>query len=221
MNDQELSGISAVISESMKIKGISVEKLSQLTGVSDRFITLLLDEQHKKLPSAPYVRGYLARIGTALNLNGEQLWENYESQHAEAQEGKRNVTTTHAFSAPTPRPLALVIGGIIALILVVIGIRAFFFSRSSELILQHFPETVSTSTLAIRGTVDPASQLTINGEEIHPDAQGAFEKQVTLTPGFNTFRFTTKGILGREFAITKQVYFATSTKHVEQKTTTE
>ena len=44
-----------------------------------------------------------------------------------------------------------------------------------------------------RGTSDPDSPLTINGQAIQRDAAGAFAAEMKLTPGKNTFVFSHKG----------------------------
>lgn len=49
-----------------------------------------------------------------------------------------------------------------------------------------------------------------------PDESGLFEKNFTLTSGFNTFNFKVRGILGKELQMTKQVYLTTSTKKTEK-----
>ena len=47
-------------------KNISLEKLAELSGVSLRHVeALLLGETHK-LPPAPYIRGYLVKMGHIL-----------------------------------------------------------------------------------------------------------------------------------------------------------
>lgn len=212
---EEIKPIAEIIGEAMKMKGVSADKLSQLTGVSDRFIALLLDDKHEKLPSAPYVRGYLSRIGNALNLNGEELWTDYTKQHTVARSGKNDTLATNKFEMKYPS--APVIAGIAIIIIAIIifAFRAPAFIGTPTLSLENLSDAASTSTLDIKGKIDPKNQLTINDEVVYPDEQGTFEKKVSLVPGFNTFRFKVKGVLGKEFETTKQVYLATSTKHVE------
>lgn len=221
MNEfEEIKSVSAAISEAMKMKSMSADKLSQVTGVSDRFIALLLDEKHEKLPSAPYVRGYLSRIGNALNLSGDQLWADYTKQNIVTRSGKNDTFATNKFEIKYPSAPVLAGGATIIIAIIIFAFRAPAFIGTPTLSLDNFSDTASTSTLDIKGKIDPKNQLTVNDEVVYPDEQGIFEKKVTLMPGFNTFRFKVKGILGKEFETTKQVYLATSTKHVELKTTT-
>jgi hypothetical protein len=61
--------------------------------------------------------------------------------------------------------------------------------------------------LTIEGKTDNLNQLTINGEPVYLNDDGAFQKQVELQPGFNTFIFKIKRLLGKEHTIIKQVFY--------------
>ena len=74
---EENKSLSNLILDSLRLKGMSVEKLAQLTGISEMFLEQLLEEKFEKLPSYPYVRGYLIKIGNVLNLDGEKLCQEY------------------------------------------------------------------------------------------------------------------------------------------------
>ncbi len=217
---EEIKPIAEIIGDAMKMKSISADKLSQLTGVSDRFIALLLEDKHEKLPSAPYVRGYLSRIGNTLNLNGEQLWADYTKQHIVARSGKNDRLARNKFEVKYPGMPVIAGIAVVIIAIIIFVFRAPAFVGTPTLSLENFSDTASTSTLDIKGKIDPKNQLTVNDEVVYPDEQGVFEKQVTLVPGFNTFRFKVKGVLGKEFETTKQVYLATSTKRVEPITNT-
>ena len=54
--ENEKKKLNNLILEALKLKGMNLEKLSQLTGVSEHSLALLLEEQFDKLPPAPYVR---------------------------------------------------------------------------------------------------------------------------------------------------------------------
>jgi hypothetical protein len=66
---------------------------------------------------------------------------------------------------------------------------------------------ITSQEFTIQGTVDPSSQLAVNGEIVYSDKEGNFEKTVALHPGFNTITFTVKRILGRESVYTKQIFY--------------
>ena len=218
----ETRTMAAMIEDAMKAKSVSIEKLSQLTGISERFLEALVKEGSEKLPAAPYVRGYLGKIASVLNLDGDALWSEYSRQYVRPKstkkmamnESERKFEVLEKFVSPR----SLIIIGAILGVGLVIWLRGSAFIGRPTLSLEQFDDTtpVATSTFVIKGKIDPKNQLTINDEIVFPDDTGAFEKNFVLTPGFNTFHFKVKGILGKELDITKQVYLTTSTKRSEK-----
>ena len=90
-----------LILEALKLKGMNLEKLSQLSGVSERSLALLLEEQFDKLPPAPYVHGYLVKIAETLNLDGRELWREYLKNNEEIRRsGKEDILPLNRFAIP-------------------------------------------------------------------------------------------------------------------------
>lgn len=226
----EKKSLGAQLEDAMKAKSISLEKLAQLTGISERFLESIIKEDKSKLPSAPYMRGYLSRIAGVLNLDGDVLWNEYQAQNS----GKQIVPKSETINEPRHNEwikkmmntkVLVAIGVVLGILLVIIW-RGPAFIGKPTLVLENFGDnvSVSTSTFTVKGKIDPKNQITINDEVVFPDDTGTFEKSFTLASGFNTFHFKVKGILGKELDITKQVYLSTSTKksekQVENKTAT-
>ena len=208
----EVRSIATVIADAMKMKNISIDKLSQLTGVSDRFIQLLLEGKYHKLPSAPYVHGYFGRIANALNLNSEELWNEYTAHTVLSRTGKHTATPAPISFTKLSTGLMIVVG--IALMgLIVIALRTPSLFGEPTISLESFDSTTSTSTFIMKGVIDPSNELLINDEPVLTDATGTFEKQFELMPGFNNFRINVRGLLGKEFSVTKQILLTTSTEH--------
>ncbi len=226
----ETKTVAEVIGEAMKSKSISIEKLAQLTGISERFLELMIKEKIGKLPSAPYMRGYFSRIADVLGLSGELLWSEYQRQNAvkkfKEKPEQNHTTNKMEWIKKFMDTRTLVITGVALGVLLVIMVRGSAFIGRPTLSLEHFDDniSVSTSSFVVKGKIDPKNQLTINDEVVFPDDTGTFEKSFTLAGGFNTFNFKVRGILGKELDVTKQVYLSTSTKkgekQVENKITT-
>jgi len=218
----ETKTVAEIISDAMKSKNISIEKLAQLTGISERFLELMIKEKAGKLPSTPYMRGYFLRIADTLNLNGEELWSEYQRQNAvqkfkDKPEPNRGTNKEEWIKKLMNTKTLIAIGVGLGILLVIIW-RGPAFIGKPTLSLEHFDDnvSVSTSSFVVKGKIDPKNQLTINDEVVFPDDTGTFEKSFTLTSGFNTFNFKVRGILGKELDVTKQVYLSTSTKKGEK-----
>jgi len=213
--EERRNNLSSLILETLRAKNLSVEKLSQMTGVPERFLNLLIEERFEKLPAAPYVRGYLLKIAQALNLEGNRLWGEYLKDNALIRRsGKKDELPPNRFalSVITVNKKIIAFVGVLLILGIFVAIRLPSILGVPELIVDVEDDVVtSSSVITLSGTIELKDQLTINGELIYPDSNGAFTKTVTLEPGFNTFVFNAKRFLGKERTAVKQIFYQTST----------
>lgn len=209
--------LSETLVEAMKMKGLTVPKLSEATGVAERIIELLLAERFDALPPAPYVRGYLMKLAESLDLEGEVLWDAYGKFHAAIRRaGTKDILPANRFALPRVSRKFLV-GGALALIIVGFIVSRFFFGGIALTLQVNIPENlvVATSTYVFEGRVHPGDQLTLNGAPITLDLEGAFTRAWELAPGFNTLRFAVTRPLEGEREFVHQIFYevpaATST----------
>ncbi len=200
------------LAEAMRVKGMSTEKLAQTTNISERFIDLIIEEKYSKLPAAPYLHGYIVRIGEVLGIDGEALWgEHLAHESAVSRSGPSDLLPgTDRFQLPFGRRtiIALVVSGVI---LLYVAFRLPGVFGKPELTLSFEDGViVTTSTFVLSGSADPKGELTVNGEVVYPNGDGTFTKQANLIPGFNTFTVSVKRIMGAESSLVKQVFFKTA-----------
>ena len=212
---QEAKTFGAIVIDAMRSKNFTIEKLSQVTGVSDRFLTYLVNGECEKLPAVPYVYGYVMKIAEALGIDGASLWQDYLKGSASLRRsGKGDALPTNRFVTPELNPRVI---GAVAIAILIIGSLVF---RLPALLgvptvtLNGFPDAlvVEEPTYRILGTIDPADELTINREPVYADTNGVFERIVTLEPGFNTFEFRAKRFLGKERILVKQIFYRAATQ---------
>jgi transcriptional regulator with XRE-family HTH domain len=209
---EEIKSVSSTLMDAMRVKNLSVEKVANATGVSENFISAILDENSKKLPPAPYVHGYLLKIAEALGLDGEKLWQSYlKSNDGIRRSGERDHLPSNRFAAnPVKRSLVIAVL-VIVLVLGYVGIKVFSYLSTPNLTLAQISDNmvVTDPQFTIHGTTDPSNKLTVNGDAVYPDKNGNFEASVDLQPGFNTITFKIKKLLGRDYTITKQIFYQT------------
>ena len=214
MTEENEKSISEILLSAMKSKNMTVEKLAQATGVSDRFLELILEERFEKLPSSPYLHGYIIKISETLGLEGERIWNDF-FKHAGGvkKSGARDAIPGNRFAARRINRKIIAFAAIGGIVLIYAVFQVFSFFKNPELSLEDINDgmVVSTSTLHIKGSIDPRNGIILNGEQLYPDENGAFEKEMQLSPGFNTLKFTIKKFLGSEYDIEKRVFFETST----------
>ncbi len=196
-------------SDLLRVKGVTIEKLAQTTGISERFLELLFSEQYDKLPAAPYIHGYILKIAEVLGMDGEELWREYQRHtHTIRRSGEHDRLPQNRFSPVRANKKMIVFGVIAFVILIYIAFRIPSFLGKPSLSLDMENNTVvSTSTFVISGSTSPKNTLTINNETVYPDTKGNFSKNVELSPGFNTFTFTVKRLLGGEETTVRQVFY--------------
>lgn len=210
--EYEEQRLSQTIVEAMKMKGFTVTKLSEATGVSERIVEFILAERFDELPPAPYVRGYLLKIAEVLGLEGDSLWDTYGKYHAEIRRsGYHDTFPENRFALPKISR-KLVLGVAISLLILgfiasrfLWGGRAFIFevNISDNLV-------VTTSTYTLEGRVRAGDQLTLNGASLNLDLDGGFTREWNLAPGFNTLRFVVLRPLEGEREFVEQIFYEVS-----------
>lgn len=209
--ETEQKNLSSLIVEALRIKGISVEKLAQITGISERPIMMLIEEKLDKLPSAPYVHGYLMKIAEVLGLDGKKLWQEYLKDNAALRRsGKEDILPPNRFALPHWNKKFIWAGAIVAILIVYGAIKIISFNGQPNLSINAIPATVTQSNLTVTGQIDPQAQLTLDKEQIYPNKDGYFDKIISLSPGLNSLEFDIKKPLGKSFTIIKQVLYETT-----------
>lgn len=201
--------LSETLVEAMKVKGLTVSKLSEATGVSERVLELLLADRFDELPPAPYVRGYLLKIAEVLGADGEILWDAYGKFHAEIRRaGQKDVLPENRFALPRVSRKLVLGAGLAALVIIFVASRLFFGGTSFTFEV-NVPDNlvVTTSTYLLEGRVRAGDQLTLNGTPLILQSDGTFTREWTLTPDFNNLKFTVIRPLEGEREFAKQIFY--------------
>lgn len=210
MVTEDMDNLMAQIVERMKEKDISVEKLSQVSGVSDRYIKLLLEGNTEKLPPAPYIRGYIKKIAEALKLDSEALWKEFQKRHETIrQSGVLDKLPPNRFEKKS-RGRKVFIALLILIPLTLLGFARLSYTKKPTLILENLKNEVtivSKEKFTIQGTIDSSYTLRINSEQVLIDEEGAFTQELILTPGFNTITFKASRLLTQEYRVVKQILY--------------
>lgn len=217
MNNTESNtrSLSTTLIEAMKIKGFSLEKLAQITGVSDRFIEYLLGEKLDQLPSAPYIHGYILKIGEALGLDGENLWrEFFKNSRIVRTSGARDALPGNEMHRKKINKKVAVVIMLAVFVLSYVAFRIQAYFGEPYFVLENLTDNmvVAEQSFTIRGKINIRDQIMLNGEQVYPNEKGVFEKKIQLQPGFNALSFKIKKFLGKEYTIDKQIFYKTQPK---------
>ncbi len=197
--------------EHIESKGFNIKKLAELTGIPERYIEALATGQGQTLlPPAPYVRGYLSKLSLVLDFDKEAMWRLYQDDSRIHRSGQTDKLPSNRFAVKTLNKRWL-IGGLASLFLFFyLGINVYqMFNAPTLKIIFPATETLvwSQPSIILRGVVESANTLTINGIEVYVSKDGNFEKDYSLLPGLNTIEFIAKKFLGRENKVVRQVIY--------------
>lgn len=209
MNRGGQKGISELLVELLEERGINPEKLSYVTNIPTRFVDALLEGDFKKLPAKPYVRGYLIRIAAALGVADEIIMEAYrESTEIRSSGGKDKLPINRFAIQKINKNFAVGVVVILGL-LIFLGLRIndIMGTPTLQVNLSENPSSTTNQTLKITGKVSAKDKLTLNQEIVYTNQDGTFQKDITLSPGLNTFEFDATRFLGRETKIVRQVVY--------------
>src|SRR3989344_8187199 len=153
--------------ELMANRAISVAKLSELSGVPERYIEALRIGNFDQLPSAPYVRGYLNKVAAIFGTDPGELWRKYKSECEPKVSGGEDRLPENRFSLKKLSKGKIVIGAVALVILIYAGLRFGDIIGMPKLTIES-PATASLITsmpdFEVSGSIKPGDSLTINGE---------------------------------------------------------
>lgn len=204
------SKIEKLLQEAMASKHIGVERLQSLTDIPTHFLDALLTSDFESLPAKPYVRGYIAKLSKALDLDEDELLALYENESLSSS-GIKDELPSNRFALPKLSYKSFILPVLIAVVIIYIIVFAIR-SRTPYLELISLPATseafeVSSPTISLEGRIKPGDTLFINGEKLAVDSAGRFEHEYLLEPELNTLVFEVKRFLGKEIRVTRQVFF--------------
>ncbi len=208
-----------LLKELIAARGLNTDKLAAVSNIPSRFISLILDGRYKELPSKPYIRGYLIRIASVLNVDPDMLLESYDSSVDLPTSGDKDRLPVNRFQTKQMNR-GLIAAAVIVIIL--IGVIAFRFNDIIGIptIQVNVPDTTQSQTLHITGEVKPGDTITLNGQSVYPASDGTFVTDIFLNPGPNNLDFVVKRFLGRSAELTKVVVYQTQTASSTQISTT-
>lgn len=209
-SDKNLGELLAEIAGS---RGVTAEKLSELTNIPKRYITALFENDIKNMPAAPYVRGYLTKIASILGIDSESLYEAYHRLNLKTS-GREDFLPKNRFALTKSRKGLAALAGVLLIVgylgsvrlNAALGIPSIDINLPAKVDDRDFLET-RESVYAVEGKIDAKDSISINNEAIPTDESGLFFKEIALDKGLNTFEIRVKRFLGRETTIIRKVFY--------------
>lgn len=205
----DYTDFSNFLKDKMRERNLTFKRLSELTGVSVRHLEALSSGNPDRLPSAPYLKGYLLRLGEVLGFDPDEAWREMKKLTDPKSSGESDEPAKNRFSRE-PIPRYTIAGIVVLLLLMYAGLRFYKISGMPSLIISSPQENmvvVGENSFLLAGSVSNASELAINSEQVQIQPDGSWQKTVSLQPGINTVEITAKKFLGREAKIIRQIVY--------------
>jgi cytoskeletal protein RodZ len=214
----------------IKDRGLSIKKLAEITGIAPAHLEAMVHGRFDDLPSAPYVHGYLVRLGKSLDFDGDEWWGKIKKERLVQNSGPADSLPSNRFIRQSPTKFIwIVVVGALVIIYLAFQIPVIFGKPQLTVVFPTAnPYTATTNTLTLQGFVRGADSLYLNNgaagaggtgganstsgnndgnETIATAPDGSWQKSVLLQNGMNTFQVTAKKLLGGETSVTEQIMY--------------
>ena len=201
------------LEERIKEKGITIKKLSEISGISLKHLNALKNDDFPALPPAPYIHGYINKLSELFGFESEEWWQRVKISELNIYSPADTPPKNRFLSRPLPK------GSIAAILVFVVAFSAFGFGSSRifgrpTATIQYpdkNPATAIRKNITLVGMVTRGSQLYINGELVEINNNGVWEKTIVLENGMNPVEIKAKKFLGGETRILQQIIYEAST----------
>src|SRR3989344_6878521 len=84
----------------IKQHGLTLKKISELTGISIKHLTALSSGEFGALPSSPYFRGYIMKLGSVLDFDPNIWWTKFKESGFVKDAGTHDAPPRNRFIRP-------------------------------------------------------------------------------------------------------------------------
>jgi len=196
-------------------KKLTLDEAEKQLRIRKKFLEALEQNEWDRLPSLPYIKGFLRNYSMLLDLKPEEMLAIFRRQYHELSkaavlpDGMANPINDSVFRI-TPR--LLTISGIVLFFIIFFGYllsQYQAYTNPPNLIITSPKdgETVQTESIEVVGKTDRDTVVSLNNRKIAVTDTGDFKSTVTLTPGINTIVIDSVSKHGKKRTLSRTVSF--------------
>lgn len=197
-------------------KRVDFEDVEKATKIRRKFLQALEENAWEKLPSLPYIKGFIRTYSSYLNLKPEEMVAIFRRHFSEQEKtGLLPQGLTHPLNQPIFNftPASRVTGIVIAFLLLFFGYLFFQYQAytSPPALLVNQPqegELVKSAEVNISGKTDEDAVISINNQKIALSNGGEFTTTVLLSPGVNSIIIESTSKYGKKKTVTRTIQVA-------------
>jgi cytoskeletal protein RodZ len=202
--------------EKREEKGLSLEKLEEMTKIKKTILDDLENERFEKLPPKIYIRGIISKYCQHVDLDTKEVVGTFDKYFYENRSDKFNVGKVTTIENATEKmkvkhfdvkKFLIFVIGILVLSFVVWQASLMLLPPQIEMMNPKEETSYTNVPVNIKGRVIRTKFLTINGQPILFDKYGYFEYSMILDPGVNEIQISAKNQLNKITNIVREIVY--------------
>jgi cytoskeletal protein RodZ len=185
--------VGEILREKRLKKNLSFEEIEKQTKIRVKYLKALEENEFKKLPPAPFVKGFIRNYAKFLKLDHQNLLAILRRDYDEDKLGHiipRSLIEPPASSKLIWTPQLTIITSFVFVFILFsfyLGRQYLSFISPPSLSIKSpkKDEKVNQKEILVSGKTDQENTLTINGQIVTLSENGEFEKNITLHEGTN------------------------------------
>ncbi len=194
-------------------KKLAFEDVEKATKIRKKFLIGLEENSWDKLPSLPYIKGFIRNYSIFLGLKPDEMVAIFR-RHFKEQDKTRLLPTglTKPLDEPIFRltPQIGLTGIVTALLLLFFGYLFFQYQSYTSppnltVIKPLEGEIMNTNKIEVSGKTDTDAVISVNNEKIALDVNGEFSTNLLLSPGVNSISIQSTSKNGKKKTVTRTI----------------
>lgn len=188
--------------------GLTLEEVSQATGVYEKFIHYIETGKYHLLPPGVYVLGFLKKLAKVYDVSADALVEQYRKErgivdHLATTKSAEEKSWKTRLQKITITPKLLTISGSVA-----IGMIAFLYVVFQVFAINKTPAlaisepkndaVISGTSVSVAGKTEAGMIVAINGQNVFVDTNGNFQTTIGVAPGQKELRIEAQNKFGKK-----------------------
>lgn len=194
-------------------KRLTLEEIEKQLRIRKKFLIALEENDWSKLPSLPYIKGFLKNYSSFLGLKSDEMLAIFRRQfHQQEKAGLLPKGLTNPLDEPiirfTPQLTSIILS--ISFLVVFFGylfLQYLSFVNPPELSIESPKEgeIITSEKVTVKGKSDRDAVISVNNQKIALSENGEFTTTLTLSPGVNTINIESASKQGKKRTITRTI----------------
>lgn len=212
--------VGEILKKARTEKGLELDDIEKQLRIRKKFLEALEENEWNRLPSTPYIKGFLRNYSLFLGLKPEEMVAIFRRQFGEQQRaGLIPEGLTHPLNEPLFKltPQAAVLGIISLFLIFFFGYLIFQYKSyiSPPELAVNQPkegEILTSSRIQVEGKTDNDAVVSVNNQKIALGKNGEFLITISLLPGVNVITIESTSKYGKKKTLTRTVEIAENTR---------